>query len=220
MADRAHSAVSTMSESVESAMKEMSAATAQMAQNVAVLTQTTSSSVDKMNAGAELLGTASRNFAAAGERVRNVMGQAANVSAKLAETSGALTTGAVTMQELLRDYQAQRDAVGLLVTELRATVEVARKEASLTGDILARIEGLLTGLAPRRSKQTVPGRHQPRSRRGPHAFATEVKRTLDTANNGFHTKLPLPSACCRPAVDELELTLRHGSAHAPLKGKQ
>lgn len=58
MADRTTSAVNSMSESVEAAIKEIGVASAQMAQNVAVLTQTTSTSVDKMNAGAEQLGAA------------------------------------------------------------------------------------------------------------------------------------------------------------------
>ena len=218
MTDRARSAVSTMSESVESAIKEMSAASAQMAQNVAVLTQTTSSSVDKMNAGAELLGTASKNFAAAGERVTNVMSQATNVSAKLAETSGALTSGAAAMQELLRDYRAQRDAVGLLVTELRATVEVARKEASLTSDILSRIENSANrlGTAQKQADEYLEGVSRVLAEAHT-SFATEVKRTLDKANTEFHTKLASAVALLSAAVGELELTLASMGALAPVR---
>ena len=72
MTDRAKNAVTTMSESVEAVIKELGSATSQMAQSVAILTQATTSSVDRMNAGVELLGTASRNFASAGERVSSV----------------------------------------------------------------------------------------------------------------------------------------------------
>jgi hypothetical protein len=46
MTDRARNAVSTMSESVEAVIKELGAATTQMAQSVNVLSQTTTSSVD------------------------------------------------------------------------------------------------------------------------------------------------------------------------------
>ena len=141
MTDRVQTAVSSMSESVEAAITELGSATTQMAQSVAKLSQATTSSVDKMNAGAELLGTASRNFASAGERVSNVLGQAATVSEKLSETSGSLISGSTAIQELLKDYRLQRDAVAQLVTELRGAVEAARKEATLTSDVLARIEG-------------------------------------------------------------------------------
>jgi ABC-type transporter Mla subunit MlaD len=208
MTDRAKSAVSSMSESVEAAIKEMSAASAQMAQNVAVLTQTTSSSVDKMNAGAEQLGTASRNFATAGERVTSVMGQAANVTAKLSETSGALTAGASALQELLRDYKTQRDAVGQLVSELRATVELARKEASLTGDVLARIESSATrlGTAQKQADEYLAGVSRVLGEAHT-TFATEVKRTLEKANTEFHNKLSGAVGLLSSGVQELEVTL-------------
>lgn len=208
MTDRAKSAVSSMSESVEAAIKEMSTASAQMAKNVAVLTQTTSSSVDKMNTGAEQLGTASRNFAAAGERVTSVMGQAADVTAKLSETSGALTSGSVALQELLRDYKTQRDAVGQLVSELRATVELARKEASLTGDVLARIESSATrlGAAQKQADDYLAGVSRVLGEAHT-TFASEVKRTLEKANTEFHNKLSGAVGLLSSGVQELEVTL-------------
>ena len=208
MTDRAKSAVSSMSETVEAAIKEMGTAAAQMAQNVAVLTQTTISSVDKMNAGAEQLGTASRNFAAAGERVSSVMGQAASVTAKLSEMSGALTTGASALQELLRDYKTQRDAVGQLVSELRATVDLARKEASLTGDVLARIESSATrlGTAQKQADEYLAGVSRVLGESHT-TFATEVKRTLEKANTEFHNKLSGAVGLLSSGVQELEVTL-------------
>lgn len=208
MADRTTSAVQSMSESVEEAIKEMSAASSQMAQSVAVLTQTTSSSVDKMTAGAEQLGTASRDFAAAGDRVAGVMGQAAGVTAKLSETAGALTTGSTALQELLRDYKMQRDAVGHLVTELRSTVELARKEASLTGDVLARIENSATrlGTAQKQADEYLAGVSKVLGE-AHSTFATEVKRTLDKANIEFHTKLSGAVGLLSSGVQELEVTL-------------
>lgn len=208
MADRTTSAVNSMSESVEAAIKEISVASAQMAQNVAVLTQTTSTSVEKMNAGAEQLGAASRNFAAAGERVTGVLGQAASVTAKLAETSGALTAGASSLQDLLRDYRVQRDAVGQLVAELRATVELARKEASLTTDILARIENSATrlGTAQKQADEYLEGVSKVLGE-AHMTFATEVRRTLEKANTEFHNKLGAAVGLLSSGVQELEVTL-------------
>ncbi|WP_213957833.1 anti-phage ZorAB system protein ZorA [Variovorax sp. dw_954] len=218
MTDRAKSAVSSMSESVEAAIKEMSTASAQMAQSVAVLTQTTNSSVDKMNAGAEQLGTASRNFAAAGERVTSVMGQAATVTTKLSETSGALTSGASALQELLRDYKTHRDAVGQLVSELRATVELARKEASLTGNVLARIESSanLLGTAQKQADEYLAGVSRVLGEAHT-TFATEVKRTLEKANTEFHNKLSSAVGLLSSGVQELEVTLAAMGNMKPLR---
>jgi len=218
MADRAHNAVSSMSESVEAVIKELGAATTLMAQSVTTLTQATTSSIDKMNAGAELLGAASRNFASAGERVSNVMGLAASVSSKLSETSGGLTSGAAALQEVLKDYRLQREAVSQLVAELRATVEVARREASLTGDVLARIESSTTrlGAAQKQADEYLDGVSKVLGEAHT-SFATEVKRTLDKANTEFHTKLTQAVGMLSSAVGELELTLASMGNLAPVK---
>ena len=208
MTDRAQSAVSTMSESVEAVIKELGSTMTQMAKSVATLTQTTSSAVDKMNAGADLLGTASRNFASAGERVVNVMSQAASVSEKLSETSGSLTASATVIQEVLKDYRVQRDSVAQLVNELRVTVEAARKEASLTTDILARIESSAArlGIAQKQADEYLDGVSKVLGEAHT-SFATEVSRTLGKANIEFHTKLTDPVHMLSSAIGELELTL-------------
>lgn len=210
--ERSSAAVTAMTESVESVVTELSAATTQMAKNVTLLTQTTSSSVEKMHAGAEQLGLASRNFATAGDRVSAVLTQAAGVSEKLAETSGALTVGGTAMQGLLKDYQGQRAAVETLVGELRATVESARKEASLTADILARIESSAQklGLAQKQADEYLDDVSQVLADAHT-AFATEVKRTLNTANTDFLAKLSTAVNMLHAAIGELELTLSTSS---------
>jgi DNA anti-recombination protein RmuC len=218
MANRASSAVSSMTESVDSVIKELGAATSQMAQSVATLSNTTTSSVDKMNAGAELLNTASRNFASAGDRVTNVLTQASGIATKLTETSGGLTSGASALQEGLRDYQRQRDAVSLLVTELKSTVEAARREASFTADVLGRIESSATklGAAQKQADEYLGGVSEVLG--GAHnAFATEVKRTLDRANTEFHTKLTQAVGMLSGAVQELEVTLAAMGNLAPVR---
>ena len=218
MTERARTAVSTMSESVEAVVKELGAATTQMAQSVAMLGQATTSSVDKMSAGAELLSTASRDFASAGERVSGVMGQAATVSAKLSETSGALTSGSTAIQELLKDYRLQRDAVGQLVTELRGAVDAARKEATITADVLSRIEGSATrlGTAQKLADEYLDGVSKVLGE-AHNSFATEVKRTLDKANTEFHTKLTQAVGMLHAAVGELEITLASMGNLAPTR---
>jgi hypothetical protein len=208
MMERTNSAMGTMSQTVEQALKEMSDASAQMSHSVQALTKTTATSLDKMNAGAAHLESASRGFAAAGERVSGVMGQASDVSLKLVQASSSLSAGATTMQDGLGDYRLQREAVGHVVSELRATVELARKEASLTADVLSRIEGSAERLsdAQKQADQYLSGvskvlgdAHQ--------AFATSVKKTLELANTEFHTKLATAVGLLSSTIGELEATI-------------
>jgi len=148
----------------------------------------------------------------------SVRGQAANVAAKLSETSGSLTSGATAIQELLKDYRAQRDAITQLVSQLRATVEAARKEASFTEDALARIESSATRLrdAQKQADEYLNGISKVLGEAHT-SFATEVKKTLDKANYEFHTKLTTAVKMLSSAIGELELTLAAMGNLAPVK---
>jgi hypothetical protein len=214
LVDHTSGAIGAMSETVEQALREMGGASAQMARSVDALTQTTSSSLDRMNVGAELLGAAARSFASAGERVGGVMNQATEVAAKLVETSEALATSASAMRDGLGDYRVQREGVGQLVTELRATVELARKEASLTADVLGRIQSSTDriGAAQQQADQYLNGvskvlgdAHQ--------AFAIAVRKTLELANTEFHTKLASSVGLLSSSIAELEATLGQATPH-------
>lgn len=214
MADRASNTVSEMTGSVEAAAKEIAAASQTMAQCVSTLTASTASTVDKMSAGANRLDTAATNFAAAGDRVASAMGQAATVSSKLSELSGSLTASSGALQEGLRDYKLQRDAVSTLLGEVRSTVELAKKEASLTGDILQRIEMSATKLshAQTAADEYLDGVNHVLADSSS-AFRESVVSTLAKVNHDFHTKLSSAVGLLSTAVQELEITL--GGSLAP-----
>lgn len=208
MADRASTVVATMTGSVEAAVKEISTASQTMAQSVATLTAATTSTVDKMSAGASRMDTAATNFAAAGDKVTAVMGQAATISGKLTELTGALTTSSDALQNGLRDYQAQRASVTDLLAEVRLTVEAARKEASLTSDILQRIEASTNKLsqAQMAADEYMDGVTEVLATSS-EAFRESVVSTLAKVNYDFHTKLSSAVALLSTAVTELEVTL-------------
>ena len=208
MADRARDMVAGMTGTVEAAIREITAASQVMSQSVSTLSNATTSSVDKLNAGADRLNTAATNFATAGDRVAAVMGQAATVSAKLTEVSGSLTTSASAVQEALQDYRAQREAVTQLLADVRATVELARKEASITADVLQRIESSAEklGAAQTAADEYLDGVSQVLAKSS-EAFRESVVATLSKVNHDFHTKLASAVGLLSTAVQELEVTL-------------
>lgn len=218
MTDRTSHAVNKMSESIDNVVMNLNDATSQMAQNIAMLSQTTSSSVDKLHAGADKLGRASQDFATAGDRVSDVITKTAAVSAQFSETSGALTVGGSAMQELIKDYRTQKTLIETMVTELRLTVEAARREASLTGDILQRIEGATQklGTAQKQADEYLDGVSKVLGEAHT-SFATEVKRTLDKANSEFHTKLSSAVGLLNSSIGELEITLASMGTISPAK---
>jgi len=208
MAERTSTAVSAMTGSVEAAVKEISAASQTMAQSVSTLTAATASTVDKMSAGANRLDLAAANFAAAGDRVAAVMGQTTTVSGKLAELSGSLTTSSSALQDALRDYKVQRDSVSTLLADVRSTIELARKEASLTGDVLQRIEASTSKLsqAQKAADEYLDGVSDVLAGSS-EAFRESVVSTLAKVNHDFHTKLSSAVGLLSTAVQELEVSL-------------
>lgn len=208
MTEHSTAAVDSLSELLTQALTEMKQASTQMARSVAALTQTTSSALDRMNAGAHQLSAASTSFASAGDRVSGVMVQVAGVSSTLTEAAGLMQAGSTELRSGLDDYRSHRDAVGHLVTELRTTIEHARTEAALTADVLDRIRQSTErlGEAQRHAdlylnsvSKVLGDAHQ--------AFAISVKKTLELANTEFHTKLSTAVGLLSSTVVELEATL-------------
>ncbi|HEY4067184.1 MAG TPA: tellurium resistance protein TerC [Burkholderiaceae bacterium] len=208
LVEHSSGAIDSLSELLAKAVSEMSGASTQMARSVDALTHTTTSALARMNDGATQLNTASQRFASAGDRVSGVMEQAAVVSTQLVAASGTMVESGDAMRSGLDDYRAHREAVGQLVTELRATVELARKEATLTADVLGRIEQSSARLGEAQQhadlylnsvSKVLGDAHQ--------AFATAVKKTLELANTEFHTKLSTAVGLLSSTVVELEATL-------------
>jgi len=207
MTDRATLAVTTMTGSVDGAVKEMTAASTRMQNAVATIAQVATSALDKMNYGADTLNTASGSFARAGENVASAMGQVATVAGKLAELSGAMTASASALQQTVADYRAQRDAVTVLVAELRIVVESAKREASLTADVLARIESAAGKLATAQvqADQYLEGVSKVLGE-AHGSFAEATIKTLDRANTEFHSKLSSAVQLLSSSIQELETT--------------
>jgi hypothetical protein len=207
-AEKTDQTVLEMTESVQAVLKEIAASSKAMEKSVATLTDATKSSVNKMHEGANRLDEAATHFASAGERVSAVMGQAATVSGKLTELTGALTSSASSLQTGLNDYKAQRDSVAELLREVRQTVELAKKEASLTGDVLQRIEASAAklGQAQKAADEYLDGVTDVLVKSS-EAFRSSVTNTLDKVNRDFHTQLSTAVALLASSVQELEVTL-------------
>lgn len=208
MSDRSEGLISSMTATVESAAREMTAATQTMSHSVAALSGSTSSSIDKMNAGADRMASAAGTFAQAGDRVNAALTQATTIGAKLTEVAGVLGNGATALQDVVRDYRAQREAIVQLLTEVRATVDVARREASITADVLRRIEASAEKLggAQKAADEYLDGVSVVLGN-STEAFRESVVSTLNKVNHEFHQKLSDAVALLTSTIDELEVTL-------------
>ena len=132
--------VATLAAQVESLVHGTRSAVEGMRAGVDSMRNTTADTVRKMNEGAETMYVASSEFAKAGQSVAGVLQQATGTSERLAAASTEVGAAAQTMQGVVLDYRAAREQLQATVDELSRVVENAHRDASITTDVLSRIE--------------------------------------------------------------------------------
>jgi len=169
---------------------------------------TTTDAIDKMTAGAASLYAAVGEFTKATQDVTAVMSGTAAASETLTRSAESITGAANELGRIVSDYRASRDVLERMLTELRATVENAKTEASLTTDILARIDGAATKLAQaqgqadtylERISEVLAEAHQ--------EFSDNMRKTLGDANQQFYDQLTRATQLLRVGIQELEVSL-------------
>ncbi len=208
MQDRASGLIEGMSGTIETVMEKLSTATETMATSVASLSSATGSSIEKMNIGANKIENAASNFAAAGSSITGMMAQTNEISSKMTDVSNKLSLSAGTLENALKDYQNERQALSSLLSEVRSTVELARKEASITTDVLNRIESSATKLneAQKEVDQYLDGVSDVLMQSN-EAFRNSVTTALSKVNTDFHNKLSGAVALLSSTIQELEQSL-------------
>ncbi len=140
MSDRAKGLITEMSGSVTSAIDEINKASSSISESVNTLSKTTVSSIDKMNSGADKISVAASNFSSAGDKMSGVLNKSSDLFDRLSTASSAIQSSADSLKSGLSDYQTQRASINSLLAEIKQTVEIAKREASITGEVLSRIE--------------------------------------------------------------------------------
>lgn len=207
-AQRTGDAVERVSGSVSEAVAAIAGASDRMVGSVDKLSAVTRGAVEGMENSADRIVKAATGFVQAGESVRDVMNSAAKVGGQLNELHGSLTVSARSLQEALDDYKQQRSAVQGLSEQVRAMLDGARREASITEDVLHRIERSAQQLkvAQDQADSYLQGINKVLGESSA-AFQRSVKDSLNTVNTDFHTKLSDAVSLLSGAINDLEQVL-------------
>ncbi len=193
---------------IDDVLAAVSTASTEMANSVNALRAVTTDAVSKMNTGAETLYVAASDFAKAGQGVTGVLSQATTVSGELKQAAGSVAAASRSLDSSLADYKATRDVVGRMVTELQATVASAKKEASLTADVLQRIESSTTKLARAQVEADAYLNKVSDVLIQAHAeFTKNLQSTLGKATTSFYTELSRATGLLSEGIRELEAAL-------------
>lgn len=201
-------AVTSLGGQVEAVLTRVAEVSGELRASIEALQSVTSDTLKRMNSGAETLSVAASDFAKAGQGVGGVLVQATDVASKLSQAAGTVGISARVLEAVVADYKATREMLAEMLVELGAIVASARREASLTADVLSRIEGA-TGKFVQAQKQAdmylesvskVLGEaHQ--------EFADNMRKTVGEANRQFYDQLSRATALLREGIQELETTV-------------
>lgn len=208
VAKQAGDAVLTLSGQVENLMAQSLETSRSLQTSVASLSKATGDAIAGMNSGAETLYVAAADFAKAGQGVAETMIASSAATEKIHTAAQTLFTAINATQQILQDYGKTRDVFALMVSELKSTIESAKKEASMTEDIVAKLEAASTqlGTAQKQSEEYLKGVSEVLVK-SHETFAESIGLTLRKGNAQFQKELDLAVGLLSGAIKNLGDTL-------------
>jgi hypothetical protein len=208
MSNRAQNIVSGMTDSVKSAVEEIAKASVTISDSVATLSRTTTSAIDRMNGGAELIVNASQEFSEAGKSVSGVLNQSASLVDRITSSSRSIENSTNALEESLRDYKLQRSSISEMLTEIRNTVELAKKEAGLTADVLSKLDKATSQLGQAELAAEAYLANVSKVLAESHeSFTREMNNSVNTSNREFHNNLKTAVDLLATTIGDLEASL-------------
>ena len=190
MARQTGVALNSISGQVEQLIAQSIEASRSLQSTVQALSSATSDSISRMNSGAEMLYVASSDFAKAGQGVTEAIKLTAPTTEKIHTAAQALLTASNTAQQVTVEYGRARDSFSLIVSDLKTTIETAKREASVTTELVAGIQAAAEQLASaeKQAESYLAGVTEVLAK-AHEAFAENIERTLRAGNAQFHTEL-------------------------------
>lgn len=208
IARQATDTVAGMSGQVERLIARSIEASHALQATVAALAAATNEAIAGMNTGADTLAVAADDFAKAGQGVATTLDATAAAMENINFASNTLLSASGVTQKMLDSHGQAHAAFAALVADLRATVDTARREASLSAELIDRLHaaaGQLTS-AERKSEEYLDKvndvliqSHQ--------SFADNVERTLRESNRQFQKELSQAVSLLSGAIQDLGDTL-------------
>ena len=183
-------AIGSLSGQVEQLLAQSMETNKSLQSSVVSLAGATDKAISGLNAGAETLYVAASDFAKAGQGVSETMkaSAAATETIKVASTQLAIATE--NAKGIFADYAKTRDTFAMMVSDLKGTFEVAKRDASLTSELIRQIEAATKQLAvaQKQSEDYLKGVTEVLVQ-AHESFGQSVERTLREGNRKFQGEL-------------------------------
>lgn len=183
-------AIGSLSEHMEKLLGQSVETNKALQDTVAKLASATDKAITGMNSGAETLYVAASDFAKAGQGVADTMRASTVAVEAIKAASGQLTMATDAARGVLEDYGRTRDTFALMVSELKLTIDTAKREASMTTEFVSRIEAATTQLsAAQKQSEDYLKNVSDVLTKAHESFAQNVERSLREGNRQFQGEL-------------------------------
>lgn len=201
-------AMGSLSGQVEALIAQLVETSEDLQTSVSALTSATTSSIDRMNSGAETLAIAADDFARAGQSVIGSMNATTDAAAKIQVSAQALGSATASVERMLSDYMRTSEAMASMLTELKTTMEHAKKEAGLTTQLVSQIKAAADQLGKAQQQADTYLQAVNKVLGDTHrSFATEISNTLQKGNSDFQKELSQAVGSLRSSIQDLADTL-------------
>ncbi len=158
--------------------------------------------------GQGAVNSAAGQLQSAGQGVGRAADTFAGASGQLVAAAASLTAAAMEAGEVMREQGRSREAFALMLGDLKTVMENARREASLTSELVARMEAAGSALAGAQGEARDYLEGVSRVLAEAHgSFADNLERTLRQGNTQFHKELATAVDYLKGAIEELGDTL-------------
>ncbi len=186
----AGAAIGSLSAQVEGLLGRSVETNRALQDTVSKLSSSTATAIAEMKSGAATLNVAATEFAKAGSGVSETLRQSTATAEVIKSTAMELRSATEHARGIFADHARTKDVFGAMVSDLRVTIETAKRDASMTSELLSRIEAATAQLAvaQKQSEEYLDGVSQVLIKA--HAsFAENVERSLREGNRQFQDEL-------------------------------
>ncbi|KAA0090980.1 anti-phage ZorAB system protein ZorA [Burkholderia gladioli] len=183
-------AINSLSGQIEQLLSQSMETNKSLQTSVSALAGATDRAMASLNSGVETLYVAASDFAKAGSGVSETMRSASTATDSIKTASAQLSMATDNAKGIFADYARTRDTFATMIAELRQTFESAKKDASMTSELVGKIQTAARELAAAQQQsedylkgvtEVLVGAHE--------SFRDNIDRTLGEGNRKFQSEL-------------------------------
>jgi hypothetical protein len=204
LAEQSAKLIGNLISQVESLGRRVADSSESTMSSVAAMASASKSAIERMNSGADSLLLATSELSDAEKRVANTMGAIGQTTQSLQASANTLSGASTGVQRVLEDYRTSTGTFAEIVAEFKTIIETARREVSLTTELVSRLQGASEKLAAANEEadrylggvtEILGNAHA--------AFADNITKTLSAGNSQFHTELSTAVGYLKSAIQDL-----------------